>query len=201
MIRREDHSEVWSPSGKKDRRPCKEHLDGNCTNPSGNIWHPLLCQNYKSKSGCRFGHLCAFLQRRLMVSRANVRKRAVERHQLTILKGTGQLVCVIQNNELPKSRTNFWKSTQFVRPKRCVRFTKCALRYLEIRERSGPLLAVIKPTSPHGRSCYAPIFEEHFQEETSRHERCARRDAQELANSNLKLKEKDTATFLSASDV
>ena len=45
-----------SPSGKKGQSPCKNYLEGNCTNPS----FPPVCQNYKTDSGCKFGDKCLF---------------------------------------------------------------------------------------------------------------------------------------------
>ena len=34
---------------------CKEFLKGTCNNSFCEKWHPPECQNYKTKSGCRFG--------------------------------------------------------------------------------------------------------------------------------------------------
>ena len=36
----------------------KSYLKGNCTNPSCYYWHPPVCQNCKSESGCTFGDKC-----------------------------------------------------------------------------------------------------------------------------------------------
>ena len=33
---------------------------GKCTNPSCNYWHPPVCQNYLSESGCTYGNRCYF---------------------------------------------------------------------------------------------------------------------------------------------
>ena len=34
----------------------------NCSNPSCNYWHPPVCQNYKSQTGCKYGNKCYFRQ-------------------------------------------------------------------------------------------------------------------------------------------
>ena len=52
-----------SPFEKRLRRPCKDYLNGNCTNPSCDSWHPPLCQNYKSQFGCEFGEKCSFVHK------------------------------------------------------------------------------------------------------------------------------------------
>ena len=37
--------------------PCR---DQNCQNPSCKLWHPSVCQHYKSETGCTFGRTCFF---------------------------------------------------------------------------------------------------------------------------------------------
>ena len=44
-----------SPSGGVSRWPCKDYLEGTCTNSFCTKWHPPECLFYKTKSGCRFG--------------------------------------------------------------------------------------------------------------------------------------------------
>ena len=39
-------------SSRKHQRACRHYLTGNCTDPSCNSWHPPVCQNYISESGC-----------------------------------------------------------------------------------------------------------------------------------------------------
>ena len=48
------------PLGKGGQRPCNKYHNGNCTNPLCNCWQPLVCQNYKSESGCKFGEKYEF---------------------------------------------------------------------------------------------------------------------------------------------
>ena len=47
-----------SPSGRKNLKVCRHYIKGSCTNPSCDYWHPPVCQNYKSDSGCKFGDKC-----------------------------------------------------------------------------------------------------------------------------------------------
>ena len=54
-----------SPSGKIARLPCKDYLNGACTTPFCEKWHPPECLFYKSKSGCRFGEKCSYAHRQV----------------------------------------------------------------------------------------------------------------------------------------
>ena len=51
-----------SPSGRMSRWPCKDYLKGTCNNSFCEKWHPPECLFYKTKSGCRFGEKCWFIQ-------------------------------------------------------------------------------------------------------------------------------------------
>ena len=44
------------------RLTCRQSLKGKCTAPSCNFWHPPVCQNYQSESGCKVGDQCLFRQ-------------------------------------------------------------------------------------------------------------------------------------------
>ena len=79
---------------------------------------------------------------------------------------------------------------------------QCAIlkRYTTPHENSGqkgPSQGVIRHTGSLERSPPAPKFEDRSEEETLKQERCARRDAWNMATSILKLKEKDKATLYS----
>ena len=54
-LRQEKVPRGESPSGKKGRKAFKSYCKGNCTNPLCNFWHPPVCQNYKSETGCNIG--------------------------------------------------------------------------------------------------------------------------------------------------
>ena len=49
-----------SPSGTRQKIPCRNFLRSKCTCPSCNFWHPPVCLNYKSESGCTYGEKCRF---------------------------------------------------------------------------------------------------------------------------------------------
>ena len=59
---------------------------------------------------------------------------------------------------------------------------------------------MVQHSEPHELSPHAPKFEGSSQEETLQQERCARRDALEMAKHVHKLKEEDKATFHSPSE-
>ena len=52
-----------SPSGQRNRRPCKDDITGKCANPSFDSRHPPVCQNYSTESGCKFDEKCSFVHR------------------------------------------------------------------------------------------------------------------------------------------
>ena len=103
-----------------------------------------------------------------------------------------QLGCVFQDTKPPKSI--FWKSSDMQKPIQRVKFTKAIARHTKIRDQN-PSLGKICSGKPHKRSPNAPKFEDLCQEETEWQEQGAREAAWRLANSVLKLKEKNKAAF------
>ena len=116
-----------------------------------------------------------------------------------MLKITRQLGCAFQVMEPPKSTKVVRKSSNILKPIRCVRFTKAVLRHANIRDQS-PSLGMICPGDPHQRNPNAPKFEDRSQAETEWQERCAREAAWKLAKNILKLNEKNKAAFFSSSE-
>ena len=96
-----------------------------------------------------------------------------------MLKNTRQLGCVFQDMVPPKSPTILRKSSNILKPIRCVRFTKAVLRHADIRDQN-PSLGMICPGDPHQRNRNARKFEDRSQEETEWQERCAREAAWRL---------------------
>ena len=45
---------------RDSEKPRRHHLKGNRMNPLSDNWHPPICQNYKTESGCTFGENCIF---------------------------------------------------------------------------------------------------------------------------------------------
>ena len=125
-------------------------------------------------------------------------RTARDKSAVAMLKITRQLGCVFQDMEPPKSSSNLRKSSNILKPIRCVRFTKAVLRHANIRDQN-PSLGMICPGDLHQRNPNAPNFEDRSQA-TEWRGRCAREAAWRLAKHILKLKEKDKTTFFSLSE-
>ena len=69
-----------------------------------------------------------------------------------------------------------------------VNVSKTTMHSAEIRERKGPSQGVMLKCVPQERIPWAPKFEERTQDETPKQERCARKDAWDLAKDVYKLK-------------
>ena len=108
-------------------------------------------------------------------------------------------VAYFQATELPKSSSILRKSSNILKPIRCVQFTKAVLCHAKIRDQK-PSLGIICPGDPHQRNPNAPKFEDRSQEETEWQERRAREAAWRLAKYILKLKEKHKSAFFSLTE-
>ena len=115
---------------------------------------------------------------------------------VAMLKITRQLGCVCQDMEPPKSSSILRKSSNILKPIRCVRFTEAVVRHADIRDQN-PSLGMICPGDPHQRNSNAPKFQDRSQEETEWQERYASEAAWRLAQNISKLKEKRKTTFFS----
>ena len=153
----------------------------------------------KSENGCRFGEKCSYAHRRVEDKPSKRSYKNGDKSAVAMLKSTRQLGCVFQDMELPKSSSILRKSSDRQKPIRCVKFTKAVLRHANIRDQN-PLLGMICPGDPHQRNPNAPKFEDRSEEETEWQERCAREAAWRLAESILKLKEKNKAALFSPSE-
>ena len=102
------------------------------------------------------------------------------RSAVATLRITRQLGCVLQDVVPPKSRTISRKSSNILKPIRCVQFTKAVLRHANIRDQN-PSLGMICPGYPHQRNPNVPKFEDRSQEETEWQERCVCEAAWRLA--------------------
>ena len=127
-VRREKGaSEVWSPSGKTNRQPCKNFLKCICTKSPCVYWHPPECH------------------RQVEGQPSKKPKKDGDNSAVAILKR--QLGCVSHDVEPPESATISRKGTQVMGPIRRVRFTRAALRQANIRESKGPSLKKIQVKS------------------------------------------------------
>ena len=189
-----------SPSGKIARLPCKDYLKGTCSTPFCEKWHPPECLFNKSESGCRFGEKCSYAHRQVDEQPSKRCKKNGDKSAVAMLKITRQLGCVFQDMEPPKSSSILRKSSNILKPIRCVKFTKAVLRHADIRDQN-PSLGMICLGDPHQRNPNAPKFEDRSQEETEWQERCAREAAWKLAKHILKLKKKHKTAFFSLSEI
>ena len=88
-----------------------------------------------------------------------------DKSAVAMLKSTRQLGCVFQDMDPPKSSSILRKSSNILKPIRCVQFTKAVVRHANIRD-ENPSLGMICPSDPHQRNPNAPKFEDRSQEET-----------------------------------
>ena len=181
------------------RLPCKDYFKGTCTIPFCEKWHSPECLFYKSENGCRYGEMCSYAHRQVDEQPCKKSEKNGDKSAVAFLKNTRQLGCVFQDMEPPKSSSIFRKSSNILKPNRCVRFTKAVLRHADIRDQN-PSLGMICPGDPHQRNPNAPNFEDRSKEQTERQERYARATAWKMARCILKLKEKHETAFFSPSD-
>ena len=92
---------------------------------------------------------------RLTNSLAKGLKRMVTKVQWLLLKITRHFGCVFQEMEPPKSTTILRKSSNILKPIRCVRITKAVLRHANIRDQN-PSLGMMCPSDPHQRNPQCP---------------------------------------------
>ena len=188
-----------SPRGRMSRLPCKDYLKGTCTTPFCEKWHRPECLFYMSENGCRYGEKCSYAHRQVDEQPCKKSKKNGDKSAVAMLKITRQLGCVFQDMEPPKSSSILRKSSNILKPIRCVQFTKAVVRHANIRD-ENPSLGVICPGEPHQRNPNAPTIEDRSQEETEKQERCAREAAWKLAQNVLESKEKDKTAFFSPSE-
>ena len=159
-----------SPSGRMSPWLCKDFLKGTCTNSFCEKWHPPECLFCKTKCGCRFGDKCSYAHRQVDEQPSKKSQKSGDKSAVAILKNTRQLGCVFQDMEPPKSSSILRKSSNILKPIRCVRFNNAVVRHANIRDQN-PSLGIICPGDPHQRNPNAPKFENWSQEvPTVRHE-------------------------------
>ena len=132
------------------------------------------------KIDANLGVSALFCTAKMTNSLAMCLKKNGDKSAVAVLKITRQLGCVCQDMEPPKSTAILRKSSNILKPIRCVRFTEAVLRHANIREHK-PSLGVICPGDPHQRHPNAPNFEDRSQEETEKQERDAREAAWKMA--------------------
>ena len=154
---------------------------------------------HKSENLCKFGDECSYAHRQVDEQPCKKSQKNGDKIAVAFLKNTRQLGCVFQDMEPPKSSSILRRSSNILKPIRCVLFTKAMLRHANIRDQK-PSLVVLCPGDPHQRNPNAPKFEDRSQEESERQERYASEAAWKMARCILKLKEKNKTTFFSPSE-
>ena len=117
-------------------------------------------ENLKTISG-RFGEKCSYAHRQVDEQPSKRSEKNGDKSAVAILKITRQLCCVYQDMEPPKSSSIFRKSSNILKPIRCVRFTQAVQRHANIRDKNPPI-GMICPGDPHQRNPNAPKFEGQF---------------------------------------
>ena len=140
-----------SLSGIMARLPCKDYFKGTCTTPFCEKWHPPECLFYKSENGRRFGEKWSYAHRQVDEHFSKRSKKNGDKSAVAMLKVTRQIGCVSQDMEPPKSSSILRKSSNMLKPIRCVQFTKAVLRHANIRDQN-PTLGMICPGDPHQRN-------------------------------------------------
>ena len=141
------------------------------------FWHPPVCHNYKSETGCIHGKNCFF---------RHVDENPSKKSKTGGAKGSVALL---------KESTQLGREEGNLGSKRAVKFSKGTWHQIKIWERKSPSRGTIQKCEPHERSPCPPKFGERSHEETLHQERCARRVASDLAKKIYKLKNADKATF------
>ena len=85
-----------SPSGEFDEPSCCGYLNGKCTNPSCDYWHPPECARIKTEEGSRFGENCAFFFTQILKGQARNRTKdqKSEKATVAIVRSHQTLGCV-----------------------------------------------------------------------------------------------------------
>ena len=122
-------------------------------------WHPPECLFYKLENGCRFGWgKCSYAHRQVDEQPSKKSQKNGDKSAVAILKNTWQFSCVSQDMDPPKSSSILRKSSNMLKPIRCVQFTEAVVRHAHIRDQN-PLLGMICPGDLHQRNPNAPKFE------------------------------------------
>ena len=83
-----------STFGKWPRKPCRDCLQGKCTKPSCDLWHPPECQTFKQPSGCRFGEMCAFKHQKVEKQPDRKPRKNGDNSAAALLKNSRHTGCV-----------------------------------------------------------------------------------------------------------
>ena len=112
----------------------KFHADSSSgKNPSCKLWHPPVCQNYKSEKGCANGDKCHFRHVEAEGKPSKKSKRGAK-GSVVILKESVQLGCASQDF-YPRQFIPCEEGTSG--PKHAVKFSKSTCHQIKIRGKKG----------------------------------------------------------------
>ena len=144
-----DSPRAKSPPGLKGKRACTNFLKGKCTEPSCDYWHPPVCQNYKSESGCKYGDHCQVRHTEAGGQPSKKSKKSGEKDQLPHERRLFQLGCVSQ--DYPQKKKSILREVGKLGSKHAVVFSKGTWHHIKIRERKGPSQGVMQKCEPQER--------------------------------------------------
>ena len=142
-----------SPPGLKGKSACRNFFKGKCTEPSCDYWHPPVCQNYKSESGCKYGDYCQFRHTEAGGQPSKKSKKRGGKGAADLLKETFQLGCVSQ--DYPQKKFILWEVGK-LGSNQTVIFSKGTWHHVNILERKGPSQGVMQKCEPQERIPWAP---------------------------------------------
>ena len=87
------------------------------------------------KMDADLGKQCSYAHRQFEEQPSKRSNKNGDKSAVVMLKITRQLGCVFQDMEPPKSSSILRKSSNILKPVRCVRFTKAVLRHANIRDK------------------------------------------------------------------
>ena len=94
---------------------------------------------------------CSYAHRQIDEQASRRFKENGDKSAMAMQKSTRQLGCVFQDMEPPKSSSILRKSSNILKPIRCVQFRKDVVRHANIRDQN-PSLGMICPGDPHQRN-------------------------------------------------
>ena len=131
---------------KKCEIPCRYK---NRKNTSCRFWHPPVCQNYKSETGCKYGRTCFFRHVEAEEKPSRKSKKSGAKGSVALLKESTQLGCVSQDSYPRKSIP---REKGKMGSKHAVKFSKGTWHQQKIRKKrvhreelsqSVPLVSVV----------------------------------------------------------
>ena len=136
----------------------------------------------EAESGCNFGDQCLFRHTQADGQPSTKSKESGGKGSVALLKESIQLGCVSQDCPPRKSTL---REVGKMGSNHTVRFSKGSWNQVKHRESKGPSQGVMPKCEPQDRNPCAPKFEDRTRQETLQQERCARREAWDLAKKCL----------------